>query len=291
MSEPTRRCGMGTKCHGWALGDDGKRVAALLSKPEGLCEPCQAWVQRVLDDFPQQWLKLELTLGEHRAPHSERTRRPKPGSIIPLNVTTDELQHRVDDLLLNAALLVASEMKMKLRRYEGESTIQVHRRIQRYATLVYTNLDKLLAAEPTNASVRGMVQLHSTIVRHLGETAQRERKHLPCPQCGAQGLVKEVQDNRGKEYHSDNVNETPEVVRCTNCDGAWSEEEYNWLSRIVLSEREEREMVEWLLAEARWERDYCAWLAAERLWLLARAAVVTSMDVDEFESALRHAAV
>lgn len=290
-----RRCGMGTKCRAWTL-EDGQRMPALLDKAEGLCEVCTQWLSRAVAGLPHGWLKLELTLGEHRAPHSEKTRRPKPGSRIPLNVTTDALMRDIEDVLQDAAKAVANEMHMCLRVYSDtqNSNRQMYRRVRHAARIVSPNIDKLMASQDGGVYMaRRLVELQRAVIRHLGETAQREKLHLPCPACGAQGLVKEVQDRRGHEYHSedDGGTETPEVVRCTNCEGEWTEAEYKWLSHMVLSEREELEMVEWLLAEARWQRDVAMWLAAEREWLLQRAAVVTGMDAPEFEHALRMAAL
>lgn len=291
MSGETRRCGMGSsKCRGWALGPDGKRAAALLSTPAGICEACEAWLGRVVSHLPIGWLKLELTIGEHRAPHSEKTRRPRPGSRIPLNVTTDALMRDIEDVLLQCAKTVANEMHMALRMYPGNSNYQMYRRVRHYAGVVSSNIDKLIANADSGVDMaKRLVELERQLVRHIGETAQRERKHLPCPVCGAQGLVKEVRDMRGREYHSHNAggNETPEVIRCTNCDGEWTEAEYDWFSHMVLSEREELDMVEWLLAEARWQRDVNAWLAAEGAWLLQHAARSIGSSYADLTEALR----
>ncbi|PKQ59740.1 hypothetical protein B5566_02545 [Mycobacterium sp. MHSD3] len=267
--------------------EDGRRRAALLTTPTGLCEGCQRWVRASMRALPDDWLKLELTIGEHRALVGDKTRRPRPGSKVPINVATDDLMRRIVEAAHTAAALVAKTTGARWRGYPRSTTTgRDYRLVQAAARLVAERVDVLIAAEDggLDAAIR-IVDLHRQAVQQLGETRQRERQHLPCPSCGVQALVREVQDRR-PAYSSGphDGRQTPEVIRCLACDGGpngdgtWTETEYRWLSTMVISEREEHNMLKWLLAEAQWERDIATWLAAEREWVMAEIARMTGMD-------------
>lgn len=279
-----RRCGAGDACRGYTVSN-GQRVPALLTTPTGLCRPCQLWVRSGLRALPADWCKLKLTIGESRAHAGGGGRRPKPGSRVPINTAADDLMRQIAAACDTAAVLVSDAVHAQWHFF-GRPTgrDRDYRMIQGAVRLVAERVDTL-ADQPggINTALR-LAVLHRRAVRHLGETSQREKQHLPCPSCGAQALVKEVRDLRGRE--SVNGTETPEVIRCLACDGGpngdgtWTEAEYQWLSTMVLSEREEHNVLKWLLAKAEWERDYAAWVAAEREWALGVVAGVLNIESD-----------
>lgn len=280
MSDQDRRCAARELCRGYTVVD-GKRVPAQLTTATGLCRPCQRWIRKSMRDLPGDWCKLKLTIGESRAPVGGGGRRPKPGSRVPINTAADDLMRRIVVGAWDAAALVAGTLNSRWDwARASRSSGHDYKLLVAAADLVAPNVDKLTDADPDTALY--LTALHRYAVRHLGETQQREKQHLPCPSCGAQALVKEVRDMRGRG--SVNGVETPEVIRCLACDGGpnrdgtWTEAEYQWLSTMVLSEREEQDVLKWLLAEAEWERDVAAWLAAEREFALD--LVASMLDID-----------
>lgn len=272
MSDDERRCAMGALCRDYRVVD-GRRQAAQLTTAVGLCDACRRWARRCVRELPTDWCKLKLTLGESRALIGDKTRRPKPGPKVPLNVASDALMGDIVDTASAAAEVVAAAINATRRRigHAGGSSGHDYRLLADSAAIVAEHIDKLATDADGLHLTRRMCMLHSGVRRHLGETQQRERQHLPCPFCGGV-VIKEVRDLRGRT--SINGTETPEIIRCTSCDngpnrdGTWTEAEYQWLSKQVLSEREEINVLKWLLAEAQWQRDVHAWLAAEREWAL-----------------------
>lgn len=287
MTRADHRCGYGPLCRAFEVVE-GRRVAAPITHATGLCDACRDWTQRSSRLLPHDWCKLKVTIGESRAPVSDKTRRPKPGPKVPLNVTNDALMRDMVDTANEAAEVVAAAMNVTWTRTGhtktgwSTSSWQDYRLLHRAVRLITGRVDKLLEAPEGVDIARRLVMLHRSTVRHLGETAQRERQHLPCPSCGANALVKEVQDRRGHESVAGV--ETPEVIHCMACEGTWTESEYQWLSTMVLSEREEHDVLKWLLEEAKWQRDVAAWLAAEREWILFTiadtAGLVKALGVD-----------
>lgn len=246
-TDDERRCAVGYLCRGFEVVD-GRRRAALLTEAAGLCQLCQRWVRRSLRLLPQDWLKLKLTLGEdRRVDKVAQTRRGKPGSRVLINVDGDELMTQIVALADTAAAVVAESLGVQYRARADKvsrASQQQYRLLTRAVDLAANSVDVLVAdADGIDVAVQ-ILKLRRRVVSHLGETAQRERKHLPCPSCGATTLVKEVQDRRGRES-TDGI-ETPEVIRCLSCDGGpnrdgtWTEAEYRWLSMMVLSEREKK---------------------------------------------------
>jgi hypothetical protein len=284
-----RRCAMGVLCREFKVVA-GKREPALLTTRVGLCETCQRWARRCVRELPTDWCKLKLTIGENRTPAGEKPeRRPRPGPKVLLNVTNDALMRDIIDTANEAAEIVAAALSITRRRTGhtrrgwSPSSQQDYQLLSACAGLIAENIAKLVADEDGLKLMRRMVLLHRTVVRHLGETLQREKQELPCPFCGGV-VVKEVRDLRSRS--SINGTETPEVIRCTSCDngpnrdGTWTEAHYRWLSAQVLSEREEIEVLKWLLAEKQWECDYHAWVAAEREWALGVVAGILNIESD-----------
>lgn len=213
--------------------------------------------------MPSDWCKLLITIGENRSPERVQSRKPKPGSRVPINLNADMLMREIVDAGNDAGEYVSIQMniepsamiKRRLRKGFSTSNMQDYRMIVASSRLISEKIDKLLDEDGLPLILR-LSDLHRRVRHHLGDVAQRERQHLPCPSCGKTTLVKEVQDQRGRM--STGGVETPEVIRCLSCDGGpnrdgtWTETEYQWLSTMVLSEREEHDVLKWLLAEAQW---------------------------------------
>lgn len=272
-----RRCTAGHLCRGYTV-TDGRRTPALLEQQHGLCDPCQRWVRSALRQLPGDWCKLNLTLGEPSRSVKSGGRRPKPGSRVPINVGADELMRQIVIASWDAGALVAAELNTRwpwIR--QTRSSVHDYQLLVAAERLASPNVGSLIS-DPAGIGVALLItHLHRRVTQQIGETRQRERQHLPCPSCGAQALVKEVQDRRGLVSAGDGT-ATPEVIRCLSCDGGpnrdgtWTEAEYQWLAQMVLSEREEHNVLKWLLAEAQHERDVASWLASERHWVLGKFA-------------------
>jgi hypothetical protein len=250
------RCASGFLCREHTI-EDGQRVPAQIETPTGMCRGCQRWVKRSLTALPHDWCRLKLTIGENRSREAGGGRRPKPGSRVLVNVNSDDLMRQIHDTCSAAAEIIAHDFNARWVRRRPTGRGRDYRAIADAAKLVGANIETL-TARPAGAEVAlRITNLHRLVVRQLGETSQREHKHLPCPSCGAQALVREVQDRR-RTVSADDGSATPEVVRCLACDGGpsrdgtWTETEYEWLSTMVLSEREALDVWKYLLAERDW---------------------------------------
>lgn len=271
---------------------NGKRVPALLTEQSGVCPVCVNHVRRCLSAAERDWCKLKLVLGEREASGSDKvtfTRSP----AIPINIHADALMVELREVVGLAAKMVALECGVKRPRRASQ-----YRGLVADVGLVGPRLDVLIGAKSRWFAVRDdegrsvaelsgvdlvrqLVDVHAKVRSHTGESVRVRREPLPCPRCDTpRALVREVQDRRGYVSASDG-SATPEVVRCVSCGEQWSEADYRWLSQLVLSEKEGRQVLElaqWLLAEARWERDVAAWLAAEREWALADIARTVGVE-------------
>lgn len=300
MSDVERRCAMGGRCRS-AEVKDGKRRPALLTTQAGLCEPCLRWVLRSLAEFPRDWWRLKAALGDRLKGSSDKiTYTPTP--TVPINVDTDALMCGLVDVAAQAAQ--ATEAVTGIRRSGGVG--RGFRSLSENAEFAEKRFAEVIAGERGFAMfsftgwdesgtvrqkveingfeiARRVVDLSAKVRGQLGESEKLRREPLPCPRCDTpRALVREVQDRR--RWVSQTVPDgsaTPEVVRCLSCGEQWSESDYKWLSRLVLGEKEGKQMLElsqWLVAEARWERDVAAWLAAEAHWALADIAGVMGVD-------------
>lgn len=287
MSEQLHRCQFGPMCRGFVL-EGGKRAPATIDTPRGLCAQCERFVARSLKELPGDWCRLKLTIGEFRMSAGGGGRRPKPGSRVPLNAATDALMRDIVSVCAWATASVAQELNVDPGMVgRNPSSTVAYRTITRAVGLVASRIEKLIGTPDGVEICEQIVLLHRRATRQLGEAEQRERLHLPCPSCGRVSLVREVQDLRGRQ--SANGVETPEVVRCLSCDGGpnrdgtWTEAEYTWLSTMVLSEREEHNVLKYLLAEANWRLEQIAKLAD----VMANDPGVQGFSPDSFATAIR----
>lgn len=274
--EVLHRCDFGGLCQAFII-EDGRRAPARIDMPHGLCDSCARWVRHSLKALPQDWLKLKLTIGESRT-QIGGGRRPKPESRVLLNTGTDAMMRDIVSLCTWAVKTVAPVLRIMSEVVPpNPSSVVEYRVITRAVALVSDNVTKLVTVADGVEICEQIVLLHRRAVRQLGETEQREKLALPCPSCGRQSLVREVQDRRGRESVGGVA--TPEVVRCLSCeggpnrDGTWSESDYRWLSTMVLSEREEANVLRWLLAEANW-----------KLERLGRLAQLEAKDLDGIDA-------
>jgi hypothetical protein len=199
--------------------------------------------------MPADWCRLEVTLGQ-KTWHNDG-RRAAPGSRVPLNTTADDLMRQIHGTANHAATIVANTLHTEWRYRRATGRPQDYRTITRAVALVAPNIDRLTTTLDGIAVALHAAHLHRQVVHQLGHTRQREHKHLPCPRCGAQSLVREIQDRRHYSSNTDG-SATPEVVRCLACDGKWSETDYSWLATMVLAEQEEHAVLKYLLAERDW---------------------------------------
>jgi hypothetical protein len=258
--------------------EGGKPVAGRIEASAGACGPCGRLVRRCVKDLPQQWLRLRASLGESRVLVSGG-RRPRPGSSAPINLGTDALMRDIVRALQDAAALVGPELNVAVTDISSNpSSVVEFRAMTRASDLVAPHVDRLLVLDGGAEVAEVLVRLHGRCVKQLGEDRQRERLHLPCPLCSRQALVKEVQDRRG---WASGPEATPQVVRCMMCNEQWAEAEYEWLSKIVISERDEQQMLKWLLAELNWKFND----AQRKLEKLEMLAELTPKDLEGIDAA------
>jgi len=269
------RCGFGPQLCRSACVQSGVRVAGGIEASAGLCGGCSRLVRRCVGELPGQWLQLRASLGESRVLVGGGGRRPKPGASVPINLGTDALMRDIVRVLHDGAVLLAPVLNVVVPVLLcNPSSVSEFRGMSSAVDLLRPNVERLAVVDGGVEVAKRIVHQHRRAVRQLGESPQREMLHLPCPRCGRQLLVREVQDRRG---WSSGGGETPEVVRCLGCQEEWTESEYAWLSRMVISERDESDVLKWLVAEAQWKLgrlERLASLSAEDLEGIDAAAVV-----------------
>ena len=284
------RCASGRACRA-AETVDGRRTAAVVADGRQLCESCTGEARRAFARLPHDWLKLKASLADTGGGAGEKV-RSTPTPAAPINVAAEALMARIVDCVKRGDATVREVMGMDVMAGSGRGSRAEYRFLTAATMRIVPNVDRLIGA-PEGAYWRGHVGLawsgvdvalmaldvRRRVRQHLGETRQREVLHLPCPRCNARALVREVEDRRRWTSATDGV-ATPEVIRCAACEGEWTEAEYRWLSRMVLSERERKEIrvLEWLLAEATWQRDVALWLATEREWAMDNVAQVIGLE-------------
>lgn len=101
---------------------------------------------------------------------------------------------------------------------------------------------------------------HQKILNLTGVTRKRTRLAMPCPvlDCGRKTL---------------GIDDGETDVSCSSCGGRWSDREYQWLSNLLIEDvttKQEKALLNWLLAEAQWK--------------VAQVRKLTKLDRQELES-------
>lgn len=261
--------------------DTGKafrRGAVIIADDGPLCGGCYARLQAAIRYLPDDWLRLKASIGDRFADDGTKVHQSRtPG--IPINTAIEALMRRIVEVAERAAEMVECELDISKRpdsHYCDPQLASIDRAVKR----LDTTLDVLLDIEPQAMNVWGpiptgdegwddkqgqprelvemdgvdvaaqIVRVNREVGRRLGKSYLRHHMAMPCP----------AFDKRGRNCGAHTVGRDDGAARinCTTCGASWTEQEYEFLAGLVLDEiqqREENDMLRWLLAEAYWRLD------------------------------------
>lgn len=292
MPEP---CPAGRRCVGYSVVD-GEPVAAPLEGNARICKACWGALHKAVRDLPDDYHKLRGLIGEQTTSLLGPRVAGTPETPVPINTRIEALRGTIVETAERAADLVSEPLMVwRAGRRRGWPAPGAYE-LKRALGLIEHHLDVLLeASEDAHTVWRGgrmvvvdrsgvdvaldLIYLHRQARRELGLTTPAIRQHTPCPRCQHQTLVLEVRDLRGSRSSSRPGDLTPEVVSCRHCGDEYTEAEFRWLVRMVLSELQQKEvnMLQWLLAEQ-------TWLHEQAEAKLNRIRIVTDSEVDKIPS-------
>jgi hypothetical protein len=269
------RCVAGRRCRNAVL-EDNVRVGVVIAEEYGLCKGCYANVRRVIGQLQDDWERLSAAVGLKMAGNQARVSGTRELSI-PLNTTVLALRSSLSEWCEVALWMVAKSLGIDVReRHKAKGwPVKEYPVVMQAACVLPENLSLLLAAESQPVSVWNkdsekwsvvdrdginvalkLVELHHSVLSILGEKNLRQKFSLPCPNLDC-GMIETLGIDNGCTD-----------VSCLACGRHWTQDEYDWLAHVLISEHEksEVEVLKWCLAESQWQRDVALWLLAEREW-------------------------
>jgi hypothetical protein len=275
------------------LDDDEHRRGAKIDEARGICRRCFGMVRGGLRELGDDWDRLGAAVGDLSPGgevHVSGSREPP----MPLNGTVLALRSTLSEWCEAALWMVAEPLGIDVKeRHKARGwPVKDAPVVAQAARVLPENLKFLLRAkeQPVSVWMRDGVSkwgvwdldgidvamklsdIHHEVNRQLGLANLRMRLALPCPKfdCGARGTL--------------GIDNGTTMVNCTACGGQWSQAEYDWLAKMLLSDEHEKEtgMLKYLLAEAQWKLDVATWLLAERdrkLYDLGRLSRIQTADL------------
>jgi hypothetical protein len=168
-------------------------------QPNTFCAACMVRTRSRVTRLPEQYLRLHHIIGERHAGIDAGIMRPKPGSVIPLNIHVDTLLGDIADGATRAAEILAGMMGMDNPEHYPEAA-----QVAACAKIIAPNIEKLLplAGYPVmcwnragnlhghtvTTGVAIVLRLdHLATLAHftLGLTRARYQRDLPCTRCHA----------------------------------------------------------------------------------------------------------
>jgi hypothetical protein len=170
--------------------------------PNTFCDACLARTVKRVQGLPEQYIRLHHIIGERHAGIDAGIMRPKPGSVIPLNIHVDTLLGDIVFTIGQAAEILAEMMAMDNPEHHPEA-----KQVAACAKIIAPNIEKLLPLTGldvmfwnrsgnmhgfTNAcGVAIVLRLdHLATLAHftLGLTRARYHRDLPCTRCSAKTI-------------------------------------------------------------------------------------------------------
>jgi hypothetical protein len=302
--------------------EDGIKSPAVTAGPEELCDGCVHVLERVLDELPEMWLNLHVSLGDKGTNTDQRvsgTRQPP----IPIAVEVDASKTAISEWVAAGASRLAEAMGMDDPTPQSMSDAEHGRSVFNGCKLLRTNLSMLLSSEPDSVMVwlspketgrpgeswtdslgkrRGtkvvdmsgieigleLKRQHKQARMLLGHTQPKIRQSLPCPLCAAVSCFRIVRTVREKVY---------DTVECEACLKQWTYDRFQQMCDLALEylkeqnvEEAERIELERLRAEVVTLRDFQERAVAaeakaarlERGYLAAADPMFSEMSAREF---------
>lgn len=278
--DEAHRCASGRTC----VNADVREFDPITGRPirkgavvadEPLCRGCMMRLESAVNHMLDDYDRLSDAIGDSVAGGGDKVHLTRDAAI-PLNTAAEALMSRIHDSTTRAAEMVAAEMNMTGRAWPPNQRLALDRAVKMLAptlqVLIYIEpqahhvWDRIPSGDdgwdqngqPTTIvelsgldMARELVEINRLVGVQLGKSRLRHHFSMPCPAydykkrryCGAMTV--------GRDDGADRVN-------CSTCGTAWTEVEYGFLTGLVVSEikqREENDMLRFLLAEAYWRLD------------------------------------
>ena len=284
------RCAAARLCHN-KIRENNKWVGATIDKPHGLCDRCLASVRHAYRQATQDYWDLDLNIGEKivRADTGKVGGTPEPP--MPLNGAILALQSTLSEYCEASVILVSERLNVTPERRQKKRghPVRDYPPIVQARRIIPDNLDVLLEADAiefkrwdssgtsfTAKSISGIEaaiglwKAHQQVEVVLGTQKKRTRLAMPCPvfDCGRKTL---------------GIDSGSADITCTACGGRWTDREYQWLSNLLIEDiknKEDNEMLNWLLAEAKWKLEQ----AELKLGKFDQLTKLTKTDLEGIES-------
>jgi hypothetical protein len=210
--------------------------------PRAFCDGCVDRTTRRVARLPEQYLRLHHMLGERHTGIDAGIRRPRPGSMIPLNVHVDTLLGDILETSTLAAEVLADAMGM-----DNPDHHPAERQVAACAAIIAPNVTRLayasgvggrpghdlgidvmtwvgsVRAATTTTGAEIVIRLDGLAsLAHftLGLTRARSQRDLPCTRCAAKTV--------GRFAGSDDFD-------CTTCGSRFPEDDIRRQDRILLA--------------------------------------------------------
>lgn len=223
-------CRSGHRCANMIDGHPRETAA-----PGTFCDACTTRTRTRIARLPEQFLRLHSILGDrHAGVDAGMICKPKPGSVIPMNLHVDTLLGRIEDTATLAAEVLADDMGMRNPDYYPAA-----RQVAVCAGIIAPNIARLMgiteietmfwipAGTGFGVTVTNGVDIIirldalSTLAHYtLGWTRARSQRDLPCTRCQAQTI--------GRWAGSDDFD-------CTNCGSRFPEDDIRRQDKILLA--------------------------------------------------------
>ncbi|MEH3135372.1 MAG: hypothetical protein PGN30_10270 [Mycolicibacterium neoaurum] len=315
--EPTHLCVAGTGCRD-AKMVEGQRIPVETTKPDALCQSCEASVRKAIDDMPAIWVALHMAVGDQ----SRRAGQKVSGSrAAPINVNTDidALKSDITKWMVAAANPIYEQLNSSTPQPRNNTDLEHARIVSTCADTIGIHLEKLMAATEIDVTVwmsaaetpypgesilcadedgYTYYQTNTKIVRHTGNqialkirSIHRDARSilalnnpvdklsLPCPHCNEYELVR----SHRTITHLSGRTEEIDRLDCAACNLNWPYARYQHLIHIWVKEDEmEREKLQEELAVEKRRREVAEWLLAKREWQLNLALQCPDVSAAEF---------
>jgi hypothetical protein len=310
------RCLARTQCRASVM-EDGKKMPALTECPDTLCPSCLQLVTRSVDEMPELWLALHLSIGDQtRRPNQKVSASRQPP--INLNTDVDALKVAMVEWLTAAAARVAEALNVD-DPHPRNNTDSEHARIVWACTrLLASNADRLVSLPADDVMVwlssaetgypgerlyvdehgiehPGVGQVEMTgaelglklvdlrrRARNLLALSVHDKVQLPCPYCNEISLTRQH-----AVYSTGYGSSEVDRVDCHLCKRDWQYSHYQQLCLIWVEEdKVEREKLQKQLNEEVKRREMSEWLLAKLEWQLGLALDCPEVSAQDFARAV-----
>lgn len=313
------RCIAGTDCRAAEHINDtttGKthRRSAPIANEHGLCDTCTAAVTHAINDIPETWLALHMSIGDPGRGLNQRVSK-SDSAPINLNVEADALKVAITEWIVAAAARISATLNIEDPHPRNNTDTEHARIIVTCTRILSPHIDRLIslpedevmvwlsAAETqypgerfyidelgiphngveitlmTGAEIAWKIyQLRRKARSFLALTLPIDKLSLPCPRCGKYELTRRHERRNNTEI---------DEINCGACQLDWPYDQYRNLTLIWVKEDEmERDKLQKQLDTEKARRELVEWLLAKREWQITLALDCPDVSAAEFAATI-----